>query len=232
MRRSSIPVLLLLAAVTILVASPVTASQPDLSGEWTLTMEGDSPSGEEAVQISFTQDGNRLVATMAGEVGEVECEGWADGNAVRFYYVRSTDEGEFVARYTGHVAGDLMGGEVDLGEQGVTNWRATRGAAESVDLSGKWTMTMEGGSPSGMESVPISFHQEGHTLIATMSGEKQDVECEGFVDGNMIRFYYVRPSIEGDFIAIYSGHVGGDVMGGEVDLGEHGKTTWRATRGN
>jgi hypothetical protein len=35
---------------------------------------------------------------------------------------------------------------------------------------------------------------------------------------------------EGDFVAKYTGHVAGNLMGGEVDMGEHGKTTWKATK--
>jgi hypothetical protein len=191
-----------------------------------LMLEVESPSGAKVVPLSFTTKGYNLVATMAGEESDIECQGWIDGNSLRFYYSRTTDEGEFVAKYTGHVAGDLMGGEVDMGEMGKTKWKATRGTFKGIDLSGTWTMKMEGDSPSGQENVEITFSQDGPTLIASMKGDSGQVDCEGFIAGNALRFYYTR----GDFVAKYTGHVGGDVMGGEVDLGEQGKTAWKATR--
>lgn len=210
------------------------AEEADLSREWTLSMEGESPSGQEDVPMTFTADGHELVATMKGEKSSVECQGWIDGNKIRFYYIRPTAEGEFVAKYTGHVAGDLMGGEVDMGEMGKTEWKATRGPArgidQGIDLSGGWTLSMKGESLSGQKDVPVTFIAEGNTLVATMEGEKSDVDCQGWIEGNKIRFYYVRPTADGEFVAKYTGHVGGDVMGGEVDMGEQGKTTWKATR--
>ncbi len=102
--------------------------------------------------------------------------------------------------------------------------------AGETDLSGKWTLSMEGESPSGQGEVELTFAVDGHRLVATMKGETSDVECQGWLEGNKIRFYYVRPTAEGDFVAKYTGHVAGNEMGGAVDLGEHGKATWKATR--
>ncbi len=217
-----------------LCVGPAGAEEADLSGEWTLSMEGESPSGQGDVAMTFAADGHELVATMKGEKSDVECQGWFDGDEIRFYYIRPTAEGDFVAKYTGHVAGNLMGGEVDMGENGKTTWKATRGAATGIDpgidLSGNWTLSMKGESPSGQEQVPVTFTADGNALVATMKGEKSDVECQGWIEGNKIRFYYIRPTAGGEFLAKYTGHVAGGLMGGEVDLGEHGKTTWNATR--
>ena len=229
MRRST-SLVTLIGIVVLLSASAVAAGEIDLSGSWTMTMEGESPTGEESVGLAFANDGHELVATMKGATGEVPCRGWIDENRIRFYYVRPTEEGEYVAKFTGHVAGDLMGGEVDLGERGMSKWRATRGADKGMDLSGTWTMTMEGDSPSGEEAVDLKFTQEGPSLKVTMMGASGDVDCEGFIKGNALRFYYIRPTAEGEFVAKYTGHVGDDVMGGEVDLGERGKVPWKATR--
>lgn len=223
-----VPVITVLGLV--LVGSAVMAEETDLSGAWTLTMEGQSPTGQQSADLTFHRDGHNLVATMKGEKGEVKCQGYVDGNRIRFYYVRPSEKGEFVAKYTGHVAGDLMGGEVDMGELGKTKWRATRGPGKGYDLSGEWLMTMEGESPSGQQSATLTFRQEANNLVVTMVGARGKVECEGWIDGNALRFYYIRPSATAEFVAKYTGHVGGDTMGGEVDMGEQGKTTWRATR--
>lgn len=221
---------LMIVTVLLLTGSVLAAGEMDLSGTWTMTMEGESPTGSESVAMTFSGTGQNLVATMKGEHGNVECPGYIDGNQVRFYYTRPTSEGEFTAKYTGHIAGDLMGGEVDMGEMGKSTWRATRSADKGIDLSGTWTMKMEGESPSGAENVALVFHQEGSSLMVTMSSDAGEVESEGWIDGNSLRFYYVRPTDKGEFIAKYSGHIGGDVMGGEVDMGDRGKTQWKATR--
>lgn len=231
MRRGLSVVVSILGVLCLIAVSNVAvAGEVDLSGTWVMTVEGDSPSGEESIELTFEQDENGMVATMKGEKGEVQCVGWADGGKVRFYYTRATDDGEFVAKYTGHVDGDLMGGEVEMGDHGMTKWRATRSADKGIDLSGDWTMTMEGESPTGVKDVALSFSQDGSSLIATMETDNGQVECEGHIEGNSLRFYYVRPTGGEDFVAMYGGHVGGDVMGGEVSMGEHGKTSWKATR--
>jgi hypothetical protein len=223
---------LVIVTALLVTTSGLAAKEMDLSGTWTMTMEGDSPTGAESVAMTFSGSGQNLVATMKGERGSTECPGYIDGNQIRFYYTRPTAEGEFTAKYVGHIAGDLMGGEVDMGEQGTTTWRATRSAAKGIDLAGSWTMTMEGDSPTGAEDVDLTFRQEASSLIVTMSSAAGEVECEGWIDGNALRFYYVRPTAEGEFIAKYTGHIGGDIMGGEVDMGERGKTQWKATRSN
>lgn len=90
---------------------------------------------------------------------------------------------------------------------------AVGAVAEEVDLSGNWAMTMEGESPSGQKSASLSFEREGHNLVATMQGEGREVKCQGYIDGNASRFYCIRPTTEGEFVAEYTGHVAGDLMG-------------------
>ena len=85
------------------------AGDADLSGKWVLTMEGESPSGQDTLAMTFTLDGYKMVATMKGEESDIECQGWIDGNNIRFYYIRPTAEGDFVPRH-GLEAAELSGG--------------------------------------------------------------------------------------------------------------------------
>lgn len=222
--------MLLIAAGLALSSTIAVAQDTDLSGSWTMTMLGKSPTGENEVELTFERDGFNLMVTMTGKKGVVKSIGYIDGHEIRFYYIRPTKKEDFVAKFTGHVLGDLMGGEVDMGKQGITTWKATRGPEQGVDLSGIWTMQMRGDSPSGMHLVKVSFSQEDHNLIATFHGEKSDIECEGSIDGRVITFYYVRPTNGEQFVAKFTGQLAGALMGGEVDMGETGKTTWRATQ--
>ena len=155
--------------------------------------------------------------------------GYVDGHAVRFYYVRPGKKGDTVVRFSGHVRGDLMGGEADLGKKGVTTWKATRGEEKGVDLAGIWTLQMKGDSPSGLHLVKMTFRQDRDHIVAVLESEDGTIECEGYVDGRSITFYYVRHTGDSKFIARFEGQLAGGIMGGEVDLGEHGTSTWRAT---
>jgi hypothetical protein len=107
---------------------------------------------------------------------------------------------------------------------------ATRGSAQGADLSGIWTMVVSGDALEGLAQVKVSFNQDGPNLLVTLHAEGGDVECDGFIEGRSIRFYYVRTAEDGQLVAKFTGRIAGAVMGGEVDLGELGKTTWRASR--
>jgi hypothetical protein len=202
----------------------------DLSGTWTMTMLRPSPTGDKEAELVIEQDGFSLTVSMRGESGEVECVGYLDGVEIRFYCVAPGKKGDTVVKYGGHVRGDLIGGEVDLGKQGLSTWKATRGPEEGVDLGGTWTLQMRGDSPSGMNLAKMNFRQEGHNLVVTLESERGSVECEGFVAGRLITFFYVRPTNGDQIVARFTGQLAGAFMGGEVDMGKLGKTTWRATQ--
>jgi hypothetical protein len=179
-----------------------------------------SPTGDKEAELVIEQDGFSLTVSMRGESGEVECVGYLDGVEIRFYCVAPGKKGDTV----------IIGGEVDLGKQGLSTWKATRGPEEGVDLGGTWTLQMRGDSPSGMNLAKMTFRQEGHNLVVTLESERGSVECEGFVAGRLITFFYVRPTNGDQIVARFTGQLAGAFMGGEVDMGKLGKTTWRATQ--
>jgi hypothetical protein len=221
--------LILALVMGLCVTGPSIAQEIDLSGTWTMTMLTKSPTGDKEATLSFEQDGFSLAVNMKGASGEVDCVGYIDGKEVRFFCVTPGKKGETVAKFRGHIRGDLMGGEVDLGKQ-PTTWKATKGEQPSPDLTGNWTLQMRGESPSGMDRARMSFRQEGHNLVVTLENELGSVECEGFLAGRVITFFYVRATNGDQFVAKFTGQLAGALMGGEVDMGKLGKTTWRATQ--
>jgi len=221
---------LTVAGLLLATAAPAAESELDLSGEWVLTVLGKSPTGQKESPIRFERDGFQLQVTVSGKKGEVRSIGHVEGDAISFYYPTGGKKGDDVARFSGHVHGDMMGGELDLGKGGMTVWRASRGAESPIDLTGTWTLQMKGDSPSGLDLVPMSFRQEGANLIVTLHGDSTDVECQGSIAGKEITFFYVRAVGAEQFVAKFTGLLGGDRMGGEVDMGALGKSTWRATQ--
>jgi hypothetical protein len=225
------PLVTTLAFCALLAAGAAAgAQQPDLSGTWTLSLLEKSPHGFDSAEMTIEVDGHQIVAHLASDQGSVPCVGYVDGQAIHFYYVRPGKKEDTIVRFSGHVRGDLMGGEVDLGKRGSSTWTATRGEDQGVDLTGVWTLQMKGESPSGLDLVKMRFSQERDHVVVTLESELGEVECEGFLDGRTLTFYYVRVTGESRFVAKFTGQLAGGMMGGEVDLGEHGKTTWRATR--
>ena len=222
--------LIIALAVGLCAFAPSIAQEIDLSGTWTMTMLTKSPTGDKEATLSFEQDGFSLGVAMKGASGAVDCVGYIDGKELQFFCATPGKKGETVAKFRGHVRGDLMGGEVDLGKQNTTTWKATKGEELSPDLGGSWTLQMKRESPSGMDRAKMSFRQEGHNLVVTLENELGSVECEGFLAGRIITFFYVRATNGDQFVAKCTGQLAGALMGGEVDMGELGKTTWRATQ--
>lgn len=219
-----------LAALPLLLTALPAAAETDLSGTWRLTMLTASPLGTKAATITFERRDHELTAIIRGDGVDARCIGYIDNSELHFFYIVPGKKEDLVAKYSGHVRGDLMGGEVEMGKKGVTTWTAIRGEDPGVDLSGRWTLVTKEASPSGLRMVKVTFRQEEHRLIVTLHGETTEIECDGYVDGREIVFYYVRPTEGGRFVAKFTGHISGALMGGEVDMGELGKTTWRATQ--
>ena len=222
-----LPILIVVTGLAL--GLPVLAEEVDLSGTWTMTMLTKSPTGDKTATLTFEQDGFNLAVNMKGASGDVDCVGYIDGKEVRFFCVGPGKKGEAVTKFSGHVRGDLMGGEVDMGKQ-PTTWKATKGEDPTPNLSGTWTLQMKGESPSGMDRAKMTFRQEGHNLVVTLENERGVVECEGFVADRLITFFYVRATNGDEFVAKFTGQLAGALMGGEVDMGSLGKTTWRATQ--
>ncbi len=222
--------LCLSAVLPLLFLALPAAAEVDLSGSWKLTMLSNTPLGTKAATLTFERRGHELTAVIRGDGVDARCIGYIDNGELHFFYIVPGKKEDLVAKYSGHVRGDLMGGEVDMGKKGVTTWAAVRGEDPGVDLSGRWTLITKGASPSGLRMVKVTFRQEEHRLIVILHGETSEIECDGYVDGREIVFYYVRPTDDGRFVAKFTGQISGALMGGEVDMGELGKTTWRATQ--
>ena len=230
MTRTMREPLLAIGLALALAAAAAPAQEIDLAGSWAMTILGKSPLGEKEATLTFERDGFKLAVTIQGRKGTTRSIGYVDGNHIRFDHVTPGRKGDQVSKFAGHVRGDLMGGELDMGKQGITTWKATRGPEGEIDLSGTWTLQMRGESPSGLDLVKMTFRQDHHSLVATLQGETSDVECEGYIDGRIITFYYVRHTGGEEFVARFTGQLAGALMGGEVEMGALGKTTWRATR--
>ncbi len=218
------------ALMLTLPAVAETGGEPDLSGTWTMTIQGKAPPGKNFASLTFDCTGENASVTMRGKGGELHgtCEN--GGDEIRFDHAPPGKKAS-VAVFTGRVHGDLMGGEVDMGKRGKTTWQAVREGDAVLDLTGSWTFFQKGLPRDYTNLTKLHFHQDGPDLVATFTTGDDETVCQGYLDGETLGFEYTRTTGGGETVgASYSGKVAGDMMRGEVDMGAQGKSTWQATR--
>ncbi len=107
---------------------------------------------------------------------------------------------------------------------------ATRvAAADKVNVTGKWDLTVETSAGSGNPTA--EFKQEDEKLSGTYRGMFGESKLEGTVKGNKIEFK-VPVNAQGNQVTfVYTGTIEEDgTMKGKVDLGGMGEGTWTAER--
>ncbi len=219
--------------LTLIMAVPAiaeTGGGPDLSGTWTMTIQGKAPPGKNFAAVTFEGEGEQTSVIMHGKGGELRGACRIDGEEIHFEHA-SPGKKASVAVFTGRVRGDLMGGEVDMGKRGKSAWQAIREGDDVFDLTGSWTFFQKGLPRDYANLTKLYFHQEGAGLVATFTTGDQETVCKGYLDGSSMGFEYSRTTAGGDAVkASYAGKVSGDMMRGEVDMGALGKSPWQATR--
>ena len=96
----------------------------DVGGDWELTMV--TQQGEMTQDVTFVQDGEKLSVTMKSQRGESTGEGTIKDNEIEWSITRSTPRGDMTMTYKGTVEGDTMSGEVQIGDFGSAEWKATK----------------------------------------------------------------------------------------------------------
>ncbi len=212
-----------------LAAATAAAGEVDFTGTWAMTIQGKTPPGKNYSSLTFERSADTLVVVMQGKGGELRNTATLEGDQLRFEHAPPGKKSSLVV-FSGRVRGDLMGGEVDMGKRGTSLWQATREGDGVFDLTGTWTFFQKGLPRDYANLTKLRFHQEGPQLVATFSHGDTETVCEGYLDGDALGFEYSRETPGGTVGGKYGGRVSGDLMSGEVDLGESGKATWRATR--
>lgn len=219
----------LLVLLAVLLAAPAFGGEADLSGTWLLEMDGKSPSGEKTAEVTFENGDDGLVVHLAGKKGTVECPGTLEGDELTFEYTSPKKKAS--ATYRGKVRGELMGGDVAVGSRQIKWWARRAQDDNGFQFDGTWTFFIKGEPHDYANLTKMTFSQDGPELIVTLKANDMEVECRGSLEGNNIRFEYHRQKHDGSgtYVAVMTGSISGALMSGDADLGEYGKTTWRAT---
>jgi len=103
-------------------------------------------------------------------------------------------------------------------------------APRPVDITGKWTMTLE--REGGSSTPSLELKQEGEKLSGLYIGYYGKFPITGTVKARAVEFS-LKMNIDGTEVAMsFGGEIAADgqTMGGRADLGGMGEASWSARR--
>jgi hypothetical protein len=238
--------LALAIACLLVLAGPAAAQQPDITGQWevTVTMAGQGPMSP--APLLLKKDGEKLVGSLSRPQGELPVEAVMKEKAVTLSFTVPTQDGPLAVTMIGTAAGDAgrpatsMSGTFDLGARGQGQWTASRstapstatssktGQSQGVDVTGSWAFVVEFGGGSGTPTM--TFKQDGEKLTGRYVGQLGEAPLTGTVKGNAIDFT-INVTFDGNALSLnYTGTVENNSMKGSAKLGDMGEATFTATK--
>jgi L-seryl-tRNA(Ser) seleniumtransferase len=105
-------------------AEPPAAPAADLSGQWDVRVE--YAAGASRHRLSLRQRGNELDGSHTGDFATRDLAGTVDGDKVRLRSAYGENGDSLSYTFSGTIAGDEMGGTLDMGEYLGARWTAQR----------------------------------------------------------------------------------------------------------
>jgi hypothetical protein len=101
-------------------------------------------------------------------------------------------------------------------------------AADTPDVTGTWTMTVETSVGSGNPTFTLT--QKGEDITGHYKGQFGEAPVTGTIKGNQVTLTFTV-SVQGQELKTdYVGAVEGDAMTGKVIFGSFGEGTFKGTR--
>jgi len=100
-------------AMILAAGAAVPFAQTDISGDWTLTING--PQGTLDTDATFTQAGEKVTGTFSSPMGETSVEGSMSGSTLSLAFNVVTPNGPIDIKMSAEVAGAEMKGTLDFG---------------------------------------------------------------------------------------------------------------------
>lgn len=243
-----------LAATFVLMAPLAAHAQTtNVAGAWDLTLS--TPQGENTVNVTFKQDGDKLTGTLSSPMGEVALTGTATAGNLKATANMDVQGMALEMAFTGKVAGDTIDGMVkvgDFGEFPFTGKRAaskaapaatsTTGAAPAAaparpaasgasagNAGGKWDVILNIG---GVGEFPMTatLTQMTDKVAGTISSQAGDVPVSGTMTGNALKLEFVAQTPQGDIAITMTGTLGASGFTGKASIAGMGEADWTAKR--
>lgn len=236
--------------LALLIAAPVAAQTPaaaaDPAGTWDATFT--TGQGEIPAQLKLRKDGDKLIGTIASQMGEAPVEWQAKDKTLTIWFTFSTQNGPTPIEMVGTVDGEKVKGSFSAGGQSAGEWVATRAkdaaappaekkdapaasaAKPAASLTGDWVASVE--LPNMTANPGLTLKQDGETLTGDYtSAQYGKFPIKGTVKGNDVTFWFAM-SVEGTAMNVtYTGKVEADgSLKGSVNYGDMMSGTFSATK--
>lgn len=101
-----------MCALMLVAGAAAPFAQANVSGDWTLTING--PQGATDADVTFKQDGDKVTGTMSSMAGETNVAGTVTGSSLALAFNVVTPNGPIDVKMTAEVSGNEMKGVVDF----------------------------------------------------------------------------------------------------------------------
>lgn len=239
-------VLAAVLAAPVAAAAQTTASAADPVGTWDATFT--TQQGQVPAQLKLRKDGDKLVGTIASQMGEAPIEWQAKEKTLTIWFNFATQNGQTPIEMVGTMDGEKVKGSFSAGGQTSGDWIATKAkdttapAAEKKDapaaaaakpapsLTGDWAASVE--LPNMTATPGITLKQDGEKLTGDYtSAQYGKFPINGTVKGNDVTFWFAM-SVEGTALNVtYTGKIESDgSLKGSVNYGDMMSGTFAATK--
>jgi hypothetical protein len=101
-------------------------------------------------------------------------------------------------------------------------------STQTADVKGDWELTTT--TPRGERTSAMAIVQDGENIKVTLTSPRGEITGQGTVKGNDIEWTITRTTPRGEMTISYKGKVEGNTMSGDLQMGNAGTGTWKATR--
>jgi polyisoprenoid-binding protein YceI len=243
-----------LLALSLLIASPVFAQTPDITGDWDVTVT--SPQGTNTTPVSFKQEGGKVSGMFKSPQGTLPFEGGTmTGSDLKFTFTINAQGMELPITLTGKVEGETITGKADFGGFAEGDWSAKRSgatptataaaaapaaaapaapapataAATGVGFGGKWDVMLK--TPAGDMPANATLSVDNGKLSGTFGSQLGEVPVSGTADGKMLMLTIVAQTPQGEMTVTMTGDLDGDnIVNGKAEVAGLGQMEWSAKR--
>lgn len=207
------------AAQTTTTTTTTTAAAVDVLGTWNATVT--TQQGPIASEIKLKKDGDKIVGTIASQMGETPIEAEVKGKALTIWFNFQGQNGPMAIELAGNVEGDSVTGSMNIGGQQAGEFVATR-QKESKDpskeskapspapstpsvpstpsLTGTWNVSVE--LPNMTATPTVVLKQDGEKLTGDyVSAQYGKFAITGTVKGADVNFWFAM-NVEGSALNV------------------------------
>jgi hypothetical protein len=234
----------LVASALVLTLHPAAHAQSGVAGDWEITLN--TPQGSNTVNLSLTQDGDKVTGDLNSPMGSVPVTGTSTGGALAITAHIDIQGTALDLGLNGKLEGEALNGTVkfgDFGEFPFTGKRAAKAAAAApaaaaaapatalaaTDANGKWDIVLK---IEGVGDFPVSaeLKQDGDKVTGKFSSAAGDVDVAGTMAGKALKLEFTAETPQGPLPVTMTGDLGAGGFTGKANIAGLGDADWTGTK--